>query len=111
MDDQLLHLRAESNGQGAKEPQSKDHMEVNDTEGLFSLKQHVAEELRAQRVFSALVQDFGKLEAHKLFPLLFLGDTSYVGSYLATQTDCSGEDTHLDSSTDDGGKGVALSTD
>jgi hypothetical protein len=32
-----------------------------------------------------------------------------VGSYLATQTDCSGEDTH--SSADDGGKGVAPSTD
>ena len=31
-----------------------DHMEVNDAKGLFSLKQHVAEELRAQRVFSAL---------------------------------------------------------
>jgi hypothetical protein len=84
-------------------------MEVNDAEGLFSLKQHVAEELRAQRVFSALAQDFGKLEAHKMFPLLFLGNTSSVGSYLATQTDCSGEDTH--SSADDGGKGVAPSTD
>jgi len=111
MDDQLLPLRAENNGQGAMEPQSKDHMEVNDAEALFSLKQHVAEELRAQRVFAALAQDFGKLEAHKMFPLLFLGDTAHVGSYLATQIDCSGEDTHLDSSADDGGKGVALSTD
>jgi hypothetical protein len=46
-----------------------------------------------------------------MFPLLFLGDTSYVGSYFATQIDCSGEDTHLDSSADDGGKDVALSTD
>jgi hypothetical protein len=46
-----------------------------------------------------------------MFPLLFLGDTSYVDSYLAIQTDCSGEDTHLDSSTNDGGEGVALSTD
>ena len=67
---------------------------------LFSYKQHVAEELRAQRVFSALVQEFGKLEAHKMFPLLFFGDTSYVGSCLTIQTDCSGEDTHLDSNTD-----------
>jgi hypothetical protein len=46
-----------------------------------------------------------------MFPLLFLGDTSYEGSYLATQTDCNGENTHLDSSVDDGGKGVALFTD
>jgi hypothetical protein len=93
------------------EPQSKDHMEVNDTEGFFFLKQHVAEELRAQRIFLALAQDFGKLEAHKMFPLLFLGNTSYVGSYLATQTDCSSEDTHLNSSADDGGKSVAPSAD
>jgi hypothetical protein len=75
------------------------------------LKQHVAEELRVQRIFSALAQEFEKMEAHKMFPLLFLGDTSYVGSYLATQTDCSGEHTHLNSSADDGGKGVAPSTD
>jgi hypothetical protein len=46
-----------------------------------------------------------------MFPFLFLGDNSYVGSYLATQTDCSGENTHLDSSADNGGKGIALSTD
>jgi hypothetical protein len=59
-------------------------MDLNNTECLFSLKQHVAKELRAQRVFSALSQDFGKLEAHKIFPLLFFGDNSYVGSYLAT---------------------------
>ena len=72
MDDQLLPLRAENNGQGAMEPQgAKDHMEVNDTKGLFSLKQHVAEELPVQRVFAALAQDFGKLEAHKMFLLLF----------------------------------------
>jgi hypothetical protein len=58
-----------------------------------------------------MVQDFGKLEAYKMFPLLFLGDTSYVGSYLAIQTDCSGEDTHLDLSADDRGKGAVLSTD
>ena len=39
MDDQLLSLRAKSNGQGAMEPQgANDHMKVNDTEGLFSLK-------------------------------------------------------------------------
>jgi hypothetical protein len=111
MNDLLHHLRAENNGQGAMEPQSKDHMEVNDAEGLFSLKEHVAEELRAQRVFSALAQDFGKLEAHKMFSLLFLGNTSYVGSYLGTQTDCSGEDSHLNSSADDGGKSVAPSAD
>ena len=91
-------------------PQSKEHMEVNDTEGLFALKQHVAEELRAQRVFLALAQEFGKLEALKMFPLLFHGDTSYVDGYLATQTDCSGEDMHLASSADDGDKGVALSS-
>jgi hypothetical protein len=84
--DQLLTLRAEDNGQGAMELQSKFHMEVNDAEALFSLKQHAAEELRAQRVFVALAQDFG-------------------------MSDCSGEDTHLISSADDGGKGVALSTD
>ena len=59
-------------------------MEVNDTEGIFSLKQHVAEELRTQSVFVALAQNFGKLESHKMFLFLFLGDTSYVGSYLAT---------------------------
>jgi hypothetical protein len=111
MDDQLRPLRAENNGQGAMEPQSKDHMEINDAKGLFSLKQHVAEELRAQRVFSALAQDFGKFKAHKMFSLLFFCNTSYVGSYLATQTDCSGEDTHLNSSADDRGKGVAPSTD
>ena len=86
-------------------------MEVNDAERLFSLKQYVAEELRAQHVFSALAQDFGKLEAHKMFLLLFFGNTSYVDSYLATQTDCCGEDTHLNSSADDESKGVAPSTD
>jgi site-specific DNA-cytosine methylase len=111
MDGQLLTLRAEHNGQGAMEPQSKLHMEANDAEALFSLKQHVAEELRAQRVFAALAQDFGKLEAEKMFPLLFLGDTSHVDSYLATQTDCSGEDSHLVSNADAGGKCVAPSTD
>jgi hypothetical protein len=110
IDNQLLPLRV-NNGQRTMESQSKDHTEVNNTEELFSLKLHVAEELRGQRVFSALAQDFKMLEANKIFSLLFLGDTSYVGSYLATQTDCSGEDTHLDSSADDGGKGVALSTD
>jgi hypothetical protein len=31
MDDQWLPLRAKNNGQGAMEPQSKDHMEVNNT--------------------------------------------------------------------------------
>ena len=46
-----------------------------------------------------------------MFPLLFLGNTSYVGSYLATRTDCSGENTHLNSCADDGGKSVAPSTD
>ena len=46
-----------------------------------------------------------------MFPLLFLGNTSYVGSYLVTRTDCSGEDTHLNSTADDGDKGVAHSTD
>ena len=111
MDDQLLPLRTENNGQGAIDLQSEDHMEVNDTEGLFSLKQYVAEELRAQRVFAALAQDFGKLEAHQMFLLLFLGDPSYVGTYLAIQTDCSGEDMHLDSNADDGGKSVVVSTD
>ena len=89
LDDQLLPLRAENNGHGAMEPQAKDHIDVNDTEGLFSLKLYIVEEVRAQRVFSALAQNFGKLEAHKMFPLLFLDDISYEGSYLATQTDCS----------------------
>jgi hypothetical protein len=45
MDDQLFSLRAENNDQGAMELQSNDHMEVNDAEELFFLKQHVAEEL------------------------------------------------------------------
>jgi len=111
MDDQLLLLRAENNGQGPMKPQFKNHMEVNDIEELLYLKQQVAEKLLAQRVFSALAQDFKKLEAYKIFPLLFLGDNSYVGSYLATQTYCSGEDMHLASSADDGGKGVVLSKD
>jgi hypothetical protein len=111
MDDQLLPLRAENNGQGVIEPQSKDHIEVNDTEGLFFSNNMLRKRFEPNLFFRLWAQDFGKLEAHKMFPLLFLGDTSYVDSYLDTQTDCSGEDMHLDSSADDGGKGVALSMD
>jgi hypothetical protein len=82
MDDQLFPPRAENNSQGEMEPQSKDHIEINDAKGLFSLKQHVAEELRAQRVFSALAQNFGKLEDNKMFPLLFLGNISIFTNWL-----------------------------
>jgi len=62
-DDQLLTPRTENNGQGTVEPQSKFHVEVKESKAHFCLKQLVEEELRAQCVFVALAQDFGKLEA------------------------------------------------
>lgn len=50
-DGHVLLLRAESNGQGAAEPQLT---QVEESELLYCLKQHAVDELQAQHVFATL---------------------------------------------------------
>jgi len=81
----LLALRPESNGQGAVEPKLT---EVEESELLFRLKWHAAEELRAQRVFAALAQDFGKADAQEMFSRVFLHDIPLFVDTAISRTDC-----------------------
>ena len=62
-------LGADSDGQGAEVP----HLtESEEAELLFRLKRHATEELRAQRVFGALAEDFGRDDAR-----FYLHDTGF----------------------------------
>jgi hypothetical protein len=65
-------LGADFDGQGAALP----HLtEGEEAELLFRLKRHAAEELRAQRVFAALAEDFGREDAQDIFSRFYLHDT------------------------------------
>ena len=64
-------LGADHDGQGATEP----HLtKAEDLELLFRLEKHAAEESRAQRVFAALAEDFGRTDARRLFSRVYYGE-------------------------------------
>ena len=65
---------ADSDGQGAAVP----HLtEVEESELLYRLEQHAAEELRAQRVFAALAEDFGREDARDIFSRFYHQDVGF----------------------------------
>ena len=67
-------LRTDTDGQGAVVP----HLtEVEEAELLFRLERHAAEELRAQRVFAALAEDFGREDAHDIFSRFYHHDEGF----------------------------------
>ena len=67
-------LGADHDGQGATEP----HLtEVEESELLFRLERHAAEELCAQRVFAALAEDFGGADARRIFSRVYCGETGF----------------------------------
>ena len=67
-------LGADHDGQGATEP----HLtEAEESELLFRLERHAAEELRAQRVFAALAEDFGGADACRIFSRVYYGETGF----------------------------------
>ena len=67
-------LGADHNGQGATEP----HLtEAEESELLFCLERHAAEELRAQRVFAALAKDFGGADARRIFSRVYYGEAGF----------------------------------
>jgi hypothetical protein len=69
--DHSVELGAASNGQGATEP----HLTEAEESALFyRLERHAAEELRAQRVFAALAQDFGAADAREIFSRVYYDD-------------------------------------
>jgi hypothetical protein len=107
-DGHLLTLRSESNGQGAVEPKLT---EVEESELFFCLKWHAAEELRAQRVFAALAQDFGKADAQEMLSRVFLQGTPCPIDTANSHTDCGDEAPYLAASEDVGGTRVVPSTD
>ena len=104
----MLPLRSESNGQGAVEPTLTG---VEESELLYRLKQHAMEELRAQRVFAALAQDFGRADAREMFSRVFLHDTSFSVDTTISYTECGDDILHLATSEDVGGTEVAPPTD
>ena len=104
----LLAVRPQSNGQGAVMPNLT---EVEESELLFRLKWHAAEELRAQRVFAALAQEFGKADAQEMFSRVFLHDNPFFVDTASSHSDRDSEAPHLTSSEDAGGMDVAPSTD
>ena len=64
-------LGADTDGQGATEP----HLtETEESVLLYRLERHAAEELRAQRVFAALAQDFGAADARDIFSRVYYHD-------------------------------------
>lgn len=107
-DGHLLTLRSESNGQGAVEPKLT---EVEESELFFCLKWHAVEELRAQRVFAALAQDFGKADAQEMLSRVFLQGTPCPIDTANSHTDCGDEAPYLAASEDVGGTRVVPSTD
>jgi len=67
-------LGADTDGQGATEP----HLtETEESVLLYRLERHAAEELRAQRVFAALAQDFGAVDARDIFSRVYYHDEGY----------------------------------
>ena len=44
---------------------------------LYRLERHAAEELRAQRVFAALAEDFGAVDARDIFSRVYYHDEGY----------------------------------
>ena len=65
---------AGSDGQGAAVP----HLtEVEESELLYRLEQHAAEELRAQHVFAALAEDFGGEDAWDIFSRFYHQDVGF----------------------------------
>lgn len=76
----LIVLGADSDGQGAAVP----HLtEVEETDLLFRLERHAAEELRTQRVFAALAEDFGREDTGDIFSRFYL----YHGGFAANPVD------------------------
>ena len=70
----LLALKSEGNGQGAM---TATNLTPDKEFGqLCYLKWQATEELQAQRVFAALAQDFGRLDAQEMFSRVFLKDIS-----------------------------------
>ena len=67
-------LGAASDGQGAVVPLLT---EIEEAELLFRLKRHADEELRAQRVFAALAEDFGREDARDIFSRFYLHDEGF----------------------------------
>ena len=67
-------LGADTDGQGATEPHL---METEELVLLYWLERHAAEELRAQRVFAALAQDFGAMDARDIFSRVYYHDEGY----------------------------------
>ena len=51
--------------------------EAEESELLFRLERHAAEELRAQRVFAALAEDFGGADARRIFSRVYYGDMGF----------------------------------
>jgi hypothetical protein len=69
--DHPRELGATTDGQGATEP----HLtETEESALLYRLQSHAAEELRAQRVFAALAQDFGAVDARDIFSRVYFQD-------------------------------------
>ena len=69
--DHPRELGAATDGQGATEP----HLtETEESVLLYRLERHAAEELRAQRVFAALAQDFGAADARDIFSRVYFQD-------------------------------------
>lgn len=107
MDDHLLSFGTESFDKKAKQTTHSTHRnEVH----LRVLMQQALEELRAQRVLAALVSNFGKVEAHKIFPRAFLFNPylSKMASSSYNRTD--GELVHFDVDLEVGGTNVAPSS-
>lgn len=70
--DHPRELGAATHDQGAMEP----HLtETDESVLLYRLERHAAEELRAQRVFAALAQDFGAADARDIFSRFYYQDT------------------------------------
>ena len=72
--DHPRELGATTHGQGATEP----HLtETEESVLLYRLERHAAEELRAQRVFAALAQDFGAADARDIFSRAYYHDEGF----------------------------------
>ena len=74
MRDHSAVLGVHSDGQGAAGP----HLtEIQEARLLFHLRRQAVDELRAQRVFAALAEDFGREEAEDIFSRFYLHDTGF----------------------------------
>ena len=104
-DEYLLALRTKVNGQGAIDPKLSI---VEESELLFRAKWYVAEELRAQRVFADLVQDFGKAHALDMFSPVFMHSTRYPFGTTNSDEDSSDEASCLAASKETGKRKLCL---